>query len=136
MTISSSTPAAQPQLREFAAGRTAARGARLQSRETKDPKLQEALEVKEAFTQFVGEAFFGQMIQAMRSSVGEPAYFHGGRAEQIFQGQLDQRLAEELSHASADKIAEPMFARQFPHLAALLSKPPESEETSRLDVSG
>jgi Rod binding protein len=73
-------------------------------------------ELRERFTQFVGEAFFGQMIKAMRATVGKPAYFHGGRAEEVFQGQLDQKLAEHLTEASADKFSEPMFERQFPHL--------------------
>jgi len=57
------------------------------------------------------------MLKAMRATVGKPAYFHGGRAEEVFQGQLDQQLAEHLTEASAAKFAEPMFERQFPHLA-------------------
>jgi hypothetical protein len=65
----------------------------------------------------VGEAFFGQMMKAMRSTVGKPAYFHGGRAEEVFQGQLDQTMAENLTKTSAAKFSEPMFNRQFPHLA-------------------
>ncbi len=75
-------------------------------------------EVRERFTQFVGETFFGQMIKSMRSTVGKPAYFHGGRGEEVFQGQLDQQLAEHLTEASASRFAEPMFERQFPRLAA------------------
>ncbi len=74
-------------------------------------------EVREKFTQFVGEAFFGQMLKAMRSTVGKPAYFYGGRAEEVFQGQLDQTMAEQLTKASASKFADPMFAQQFPQLA-------------------
>jgi Rod binding domain-containing protein len=74
-------------------------------------------QLREHFTQFVGEAFFGQMLKAMRATVGKPAYFHGGRAEEVFQGQLDQHLAEHLTATSATKLAEPMFNRQFPHLA-------------------
>lgn len=66
-------------------------------------------ELKEAFHDFVGQTFFGQMIQAMRSTQQPAAYFHGGRAEEIFQGQFDQVLAEKLSDASAEKIADPMF---------------------------
>ena len=31
----------------------------------------------------LGETFYGQMIKAMRSSVGKPAYFHGGRGEEV-----------------------------------------------------
>ena len=74
-------------------------------------------ELHEKFTQFVGEAFFGQMLKAMRSTVGKPAYFYGGHAEEVFQGQLDQTMSEHLTKASASKFAEPMFERQFPHFA-------------------
>jgi hypothetical protein len=38
----------------------------------------------------------------------------------VFQGQLDQKLAEHLTEASAERFAEPMFERQFPRLAAQL----------------
>jgi Rod binding domain-containing protein len=74
-------------------------------------------ELREKFTQFVGEAFFGQMLKSMRSTVGKPAYFYGGHAEEVFQGQLDQTMTEHLTKASASKFAEPMFERQFPQLA-------------------
>jgi len=75
-----------------------------------------AEQLHQKFTQFVGEAFFGQMIKAMRTTVGKPAYFDGGRAEEAFRGQLDQKLAEEMTKASAEKFAEPMFHQQFPNL--------------------
>jgi Rod binding domain-containing protein len=83
------------------------------------PRLtaQNSDELREHFTQFVGEAFYGQMLKAMRATVGKQAYFHGGRAEEVFQGQLDQQMAEHLTKASADKFAKPLFERQFPHLA-------------------
>ena len=84
-------------------------------------------ELHEKFTQFVGEAFYGQMLKAMRSTVGKPAYFYGGHAEEVFQGQLDQTMAEHLTKASASKLAEPMFERQFPQFA-------EAKPASGLDV--
>jgi hypothetical protein len=83
--------------------------------------------LNETFTQFVGETFFAQMIKAMRSTVGKPAYFHGGRGEDVFQGRLDQQLAEHLTEASAAKIAEPLFERQFPHLAEHAQQSPMSQ---------
>jgi flagellar protein FlgJ len=67
------------------------------------------------FTQFVGETFFGQMIKSMRSTVGQAAYFNGGQGEKIFQGQLDQTMAEQMTKASADRFAEPLFHQQFPN---------------------
>jgi len=66
-------------------------------------------EYRKAFDSFVGEVFFGQILKAMRKTLGKPAYFHGGRAEEIFQLQLDQILAEKLTNASADKFADPLF---------------------------
>jgi len=75
-------------------------------------------ELREKFTQFVGETFYGQMIKSMRSTVGKAAYFDGGQAEKAFQGQLDQQLAQHLTETTAEKFAKPLFNRQFPHLAA------------------
>ena len=66
-------------------------------------------ELRKAFNSFVGQTFFGQMLKAMRKTVGKPAYFHGGRAEEIFRQQLDQVLGEKLSRASGEKFSGPMF---------------------------
>ncbi len=66
-------------------------------------------ETREAFNSFVGQTFYGQMLKSMRSSVGKPAYFHGGQAEEIFQQQLDQVLTEEMTEASADSFTGPMY---------------------------
>lgn len=69
----------------------------------------ESEDLRKAFQDFVGQTLFSQMISSMRSTQDGAAYFDGGRAEKIFQGQLDQILSEELSEASASKISDPMF---------------------------
>jgi len=66
-------------------------------------------EIREAFDQFVGEAFYGQMMKSMRKTVGESKYFHGGRAEEVFTEQLDQVLSEKMTKASANSFTGPMF---------------------------
>ncbi|MCC7339262.1 MAG: hypothetical protein IT422_29565 [Pirellulaceae bacterium] len=66
-------------------------------------------DLKEAFQDFVGQTFFGEMIKSFRTTQQPSKYFHGGRAEEIFQGQFDQVLTEKLSDASSEKIADPMF---------------------------
>lgn len=71
--------------------------------QAKDPKL------RAAFEDFVGQTLFGEMLKSMRKSQHKPAYFHGGRGEEIFQQQLDQVLVEKLSRASADTLAGPMY---------------------------
>jgi Rod binding domain-containing protein len=79
------------------------RARQLQDKKKEDPAL------RKAFDSFVGETFFGQMLSSMRKTVGKPAYFYGGRAEEIFRGQLDQELAAEMTKASANTFTGPMF---------------------------
>ncbi|MHB0959131.1 MAG: rod-binding protein [Pirellulaceae bacterium] len=62
-----------------------------------------------AFQDFVGQTFYSQLLSAMRKSVDKPAYLHGGRAEEVFQNQLDQVLSEKLSDATAETFTEPMY---------------------------
>jgi peptidoglycan hydrolase FlgJ len=66
-------------------------------------------ELREAFDDFVGQTFYSQMLSAMRKTVDKPAYFHGGHAEEAFQAQLDQTLAETLADATAEQFTGPMF---------------------------
>lgn len=66
-------------------------------------------QLRKAFHNFVGQTFFSQMLSSLRSTQEGAAYFNGGQAEKIFQGQLDQVLSEELTKSSADQIADPMF---------------------------
>src|SRR5258708_4285527 len=66
-------------------------------------------EVRKAFDSFVGEVFYGQMLKAMRQTVDKPAYFHGGRGEEVFQSQLDQILSEKMAASSGASLSGPMF---------------------------
>jgi hypothetical protein len=66
-------------------------------------------ELRKAFDDFVGQSFFSQVLSQMRKTVDKPAYFHGGLGEELFQGQLDQVMVEELSNASARSFSEPMY---------------------------
>ncbi len=97
-------------------------------------QIEEAKEVRDTFRTFVGEAFFGQMLKSMRSTQGESAYFNGGQAEKVFRGQLDQALAQEMTESSADKIADPMFRRQFPRRAELLERDAQNQKPSLADL--
>ena len=65
--------------------------------------------LRKAFDQFVGETFYGQMLHAMRKSQSKPAYFNGGRAEEVFTQQLDQALTKKLAETSAGKLSGPMY---------------------------
>src|SRR5438128_170895 len=66
-------------------------------------------ELKEAFTDFVGQTFFGELVKQMRATLHKPAFFHGGMGEDIFQSQLDQIMVEKISDNSAKSFSDPMY---------------------------
>jgi Rod binding domain-containing protein len=78
-------------------------------------------DAREVFDAFVGQTFYGQMLKAMRSTLDKPAYFHGGRAEEVFQGQLDQMLAEQMAKNDASSFTGAMY-QQFEALNNLGNK--------------
>ncbi len=66
-------------------------------------------EFRKVFHQFVGTTFFGQMLKSMRATQEKSPYFDGGRAEEIFQSQLDEKLVDKITEASSRTVSEPMF---------------------------
>jgi hypothetical protein len=69
--------------------------------------------LRQAFDNFVGNALYGQMLASMRKTQGKTPYFHGGRTEEIFQGQLDQQLVQSLTSAKGGELAQAMYEQQF-----------------------
>src|SRR5947199_1938102 len=66
-------------------------------------------ELREAFTDFVGQTFFGELVKQMRATLHKPAFFHGGMGEDIFQTQLDQIMVERMSETNAKSFTDPMY---------------------------
>jgi flagellar protein FlgJ len=95
MNIKAVTPGAS----QLAAANTPAANTPTQA----DPK------VRETFDQFVGETFYGQMLQSLRKTVGKTPYFNGGRGEEIFRGQLDQTLAQNMAKSDHGRFSSSMF---------------------------
>lgn len=67
------------------------------------------VQLRQAFNAFVGQTFYGQMLQAMRKTVDKPAYFHGGQGEEIFQQQLDRIVGEKLANANGSNLSGAMY---------------------------
>jgi peptidoglycan hydrolase FlgJ len=103
---------------------------------THQEQVDSARELRDAYRDFVGKTFYGQMLKSMRSTVGKPAYFHGGQTEEVFRSQLDQQLADHMTAASADTLADPMFRLQFPRQAGLLTAEEKRAEASLTDLGG
>jgi len=65
--------------------------------------------LREKFDTFVGETFYGMMLKEMRKTVGKSSYFNGGRAEEVFRGQLDQKISQQMAKSNASTFTGPMF---------------------------
>ncbi|MGE0606235.1 MAG: rod-binding protein [Pirellulales bacterium] len=66
-------------------------------------------ELRQKFDSFVGESFYGQVLSAMRKTVGKPAYFHGGQGEKVFGEHLDHVLAQEMAKSNGADFTESMY---------------------------
>jgi len=98
-------------------------------------QLESSLELRDAYRDFIGKTFFGQMLKSMRSTVGKAAYFDGGQTEQVFRSQLDQHLADHMSDASAAQFADPMFRLQFPAQAERIAQSEAAQAANLGDLS-
>lgn len=88
---------------------SAAESFRPTKRLSEDAKASSQSELRQTFDAFLGQVYFGQMLKAMRRTIGKPAYIYGGIAEDIFTQQLDQVLAEALAKQLVPQFSGPMF---------------------------
>ncbi|GMU34443.1 MAG: hypothetical protein HS101_09890 [Planctomycetia bacterium] len=56
--------------------------------------------------EFVGNIFYGTLIQQMQASSLKTKYFSGGRGEEAFQGQLGIELAQRLGRSANNPVAD------------------------------
>lgn len=68
-------------------------------------------QLRKTFSKSVGEVFYTQMLKSMRQTVGKTAYLHGGKAEDMFQQQLDQVLAEKMADRDGDRLTRELYER-------------------------
>ncbi len=67
------------------------------------------LAVREKFQDFVGSTFYKEMLKALRAAQKPSKYLYGGQAEKMFQGQMDQQIAEDLARQYGGHLADPLF---------------------------
>ena len=64
---------------------------------------------KDAFQDFVAGTFYKMMLKSLRSTEQKNPYFDGGYAEEVFKGQLDQQIAEDLAKEHGDVFSDKLF---------------------------
>ena len=74
--------------------------------------------------------FMSQLFQAMRGSASEDPLVSGGQAGELFQGMLDEQLAERAALRSDHGMGEALYRQLSRHLAPLpaAAVPPSGAE--------
>jgi Rod binding domain-containing protein len=75
-------------------------------------------DVKSNFQDFVAGTFYKEMLKSLHKMHGKPAYLDGGQAEKIFQGQLDQQMAEDLAHSHGGQLSDGLYQAFLHHQRA------------------
>lgn len=105
----SSLPTAMTSAQLAADSRESA-GARLL---TQSPDSKEKLQSK--FQDFAAGTFYKEMLKSLRKMHKKPAYVYGGHAEDIFQGQMDQQVAEDLAHSKGSQVSGSLYQGFLSH---------------------
>ncbi len=64
---------------------------------------------------WVAQTFYGEMLKQMRNSPFKSELFSGGRGGQVFQNQLDQKLAERMTSGKfGDRLVQ-SIVRKIEH---------------------
>lgn len=74
-------------------------------------RREEPKNLETSFQHAVGGLLFGQLIKSLRQGVGKPAYIHGGQAEEMFQAQMDQKIAEDLATQHGGALVKDLYQR-------------------------
>ncbi|MBI4580431.1 MAG: rod-binding protein [Planctomycetes bacterium] len=67
--------------------------------------------LRQMANEVVGAAFFGPLLKTAHNSVLKGKYGHGGRGEEIFQGQLDAELARSIARGVRTNLAETLYRK-------------------------
>lgn len=65
--------------------------------------------MRDRIGEIVGQIFYGTLIKEMHASKIKGKYLHGGRGEEIFQGQLGMELAMRAGRAPNSAIADRLY---------------------------
>src|SRR5580693_1582770 len=72
-------------------------------------------DLKTNFQDFVAGTFYKEMLKSLHKMHGKPAYLDGGQAEKMFQGQLDQQMAENLARSHGGQFSDGLYQAFLHH---------------------
>ncbi|HXY33753.1 MAG TPA: rod-binding protein [Planctomycetaceae bacterium] len=75
-------------------------------------------DLKSTFQDFVAGTFYKEMLKSLQKMHGKPAYLDGGQAEKVFQGQLDQQIAEDLAKSHGSQLSDGLYQAYLQHQRA------------------
>jgi Rod binding domain-containing protein len=64
---------------------------------------------REAFQAAVAGTFFKMMLKSLHKMHGKPAYFYGGQAEEMFQSQMNEQLAQDFARTHGAPLTDALY---------------------------
>ncbi len=104
-------------------------------REVGDAQQRDA-ELRKRVGQTVGLTFYGTVLKMARNSVFKGPYGHGGRGEEVFRGQLHQRLAQRVGQAHWTSLHEALYRKLSGGKASQASGQETNEGAGRPPTGG
>jgi len=99
-----------------------------------DPRLaQRQAEAKEAARSLVADVFIKPMLGAMAKDPFRGELFHGGQAEDMFQRQINEILADRIVERTDFSLVDRVYQQLMPASSAAA---PTSATTNTLDLAG
>lgn len=75
-----------------------------------DPR-QRSMLLRQMVDEAVGVTFFEPMLKSAHNSALKGKYGHGGRGEDVFQGQLDAELARSMGRGIKTSLGEALYRK-------------------------
>lgn len=72
-------------------------------------KKPRSLQDRKTVGQFVGNAFYGTLLKQVQESKMKGAFGHGGRGEEVFNGQLSMEFAKRIGQSHNDPLSERLY---------------------------
>lgn len=74
-------------------------------------RMKRKAQLRTTVDEMVGVTFFGQMLKAAHNSKLKGKYGHGGRGEEVFQGQMDLELARSMGRGMKNELSDAIYSR-------------------------
>lgn len=100
----------------------------------RDLDTAQADSMRDRVGELVGQIFYGTLLREMQASKLKGPFGHGGRGEEVFQGQLNMELAMRIGRSGNNPITDRLYEDWFGRLRG--DRPQQAEQVRQNGAAG